>query len=149
MIVLMKRMTLVAHQADEAAILNALQATRAVEVITGGQDNGAQAALERAQSRLQQLGDALRTVRPFTQKKSFLAAPTEAKVDELFDMMPEAVALSDQLGAITRELSSTKAEIDKNESLIAALRPWEAFPSDMQTYQLSKHVKYFTGIIAS
>ena len=149
MIVLMKRMTLVAHQADEAAILNALQATRAVEVITGGQDNGAQAALERAQSRLQQLGDALRTVRPFTQKKSFLAAPAEAKVDELFDMMPEAVALSDQLGAITRELSSTKAEIDKNESLIAALRPWEAFPSDMQTYQLSKHVKYFTGIVAS
>ena len=71
MIVSMKRMTLVAHKADETAILNALQSTRAVEVISGGQDNGAQAALERAQSRLQQLTDALKTMRPYTQKKSF------------------------------------------------------------------------------
>lgn len=149
MIVLMKRMTLVAHKADEAAILNALQATRAVEVISGGQDNGAQAALERAQSRLQQLGDALKTIRPYAQKKSFLAAPAEAKAEELLGMMPEAVALSEQLSHLNRELSTTNAEIDKNGTLIVALRPWEAFPADMQTYQISKHVKYFTGLIAS
>ena len=62
MIVSMKRMTLVAHKADEAKILNALQAIRAVEVISGGEDNGALAALERAQARLQKLGDALKTM---------------------------------------------------------------------------------------
>ncbi|MEZ4509627.1 MAG: hypothetical protein R2881_08375 [Eubacteriales bacterium] len=45
MIVSMKRMTLVAHKADETAILNALQGTGAVEVISNGQDNSAQAAL--------------------------------------------------------------------------------------------------------
>jgi len=149
MIVSMKRMTLVAHKADETAILNALQATRAVEVISGGQDNGAQAVLERAQSRLQQLGDALKTMRPYTQKKSFFAAPAEARADELFLMLPDAVAISEQLSALSRELAATKSEIDKNETLIAALRPWEAFPADMQTYQVSKHVKYFTGIIAA
>ena len=149
MIVSMKRMTLVAHKADEANILNALQATRAVEVISSGADNGAQAALERAQTRLQQLGDALKTMRPYAQKKGFLAAPAEAKAEELFSMLPEAVALSEKLSALSRELTATKSEIDKNEALIAALRPWESFPADMQAYQLSKHVKYFTGLIAS
>ena len=149
MIVSMKRMTLVAHKADEAAILNALQSTRAVEVISGGQDNGAQAALERAQARLQQLTDALKTIHPYAPKKSFFAAPAEAKAEELFLMLPEAVSLSEKLSAINRELAATKSEIEKNETLIEALRPWEAFPADMQRYQLSKKVKYFTGVIAA
>ncbi|MBA4347671.1 MAG: hypothetical protein C0413_02340, partial [Clostridiales bacterium] len=149
MIVSMKRMTLVAHKADETAILNALQSTRAVEVIPGGQDSGVQVALERAQSRLHQIGDALKTMRPFIQKKSFFAAPAQAQAEELFLMLPEAVELSDQLSGISRELAATKSEIDKNETLIAALRPWEAFPADMLSYQLSKKVKYFTGMIAA
>ncbi|MEZ4628697.1 MAG: V-type ATP synthase subunit I [Eubacteriales bacterium] len=149
MIVSMKRMTLVAHKADETAILNALQGTGAVEVISNGQDNSAQAALERAQSRVQQFGDALKTIRPYAPKKSFFAAPAEAKAEELFLMLPDAVSLSEQLSVINRELAATKSEIDKNETLIDALRPWEAFPADMQTYQVSKKVKYFTGIIAT
>ena len=149
MFVSMKRMTLVAHQADEADILNALQATRAVEVIASGAENGAQAPLERAQARLQQLGDALKTMRPYAQKKGFFAAPSEAKAEELFSMLPDAVSLSEKLGVLNRELAATKSEINKNETLIAALRPWEAFPADMQTYSNSKHVKYFTGLIAS
>ena len=149
MIVSMKRMTLVAHKADEAKILNALQAIRAVEVISGGEDNGALAALERAQARLQKLGDALKTMRPYAQKESLFAAPTEAKAEELFALLPEAVTLSDTLSILNRELASTKSEIDKNEALIAALRPWQAFPADMITYFVSKKVKYFTGLIAS
>ncbi|MEZ4509628.1 MAG: V-type ATPase 116kDa subunit family protein [Eubacteriales bacterium] len=64
-------------------------------------------------------------------------------------MLPDAVSLSEQLSVINRELAATKSEIDKNETLIDALRPWEAFPADMQTYQVSKKVKYFTGIIAT
>ena len=149
MIVSMKRMTLVAHKADETAILNALQGTGAVEVISGGQDNSAQAALERAQSRVHQFCDALKTIRPYAPKKSFFAAPAEAKAEELFLMLPDAVSLSEQLSVLNRELAATKSEIDKNETLIDALRPWEAFPADMQTYQVSKKVKYFTGIIAT
>ena len=149
MIVSMKRMTLVAHKADEAHIIKALQTTRAVEVISSGEDNGAQAALERAQARLLQLGDALKTMRPYAQKKGFFTPPVEAEAEELLSQLPEAVALSDKLSLLNRELANTKSEIDKNETLIATLRPWEAFPADMQTYAISKHVKYFTGLIAS
>ena len=149
MIVSMKRMTLVAHKNDEAAILNALQAIRAVEVISSGQDNAAQAALEREQARVHALDSALRSIKPFSTKKAFLAALQEAKAEELFDMLPEATALSEKLSLLNRELSATKSEIDKNETLINTLRPWSAFPADMQTYSASKHVKYFTGLIAS
>jgi len=149
MIVSMKRMTLVAHKDDEAAILSALQAICAVEVISSGQDNAAQAALERAQARVQALGDALKTIRPYTQMKGFFAALQEAKAEELFGMLPEAVSLSDRLSVLNRDLAATKSEIDKNETLINALRPWSAFPADMQNYQASKQVKYFTGLIAS
>ena len=39
MIVSMKRMTLVAHKADETAILKALQAIRSVEIIAEGDEN--------------------------------------------------------------------------------------------------------------
>ena len=148
MIVSMKRMTLVAHKADEADILSALQVTRAVEVISSGQDSGS-STLERAQSRVQQLGDALKAIHPYAQKKSFFSAPSEARAEELASLLPEAVSLSERLSSLNRELSSVKSEIDKNETLITALRPWEAFPADMQKYQQSKHVKYFTGLIAA
>jgi len=149
MIVSMKRMTLVAHKDDEAAILNALQAIRAVEVISSGQDYVAQAALERAQARMQQLNDAMRSVKPFAKKKAFLATLKEAQAEELFDLLPKATALSERLSALNRELAATKSEIDKNETLINTLRPWSAFPADMQAYAASKRVKYFTGLIAS
>ncbi len=149
MIVSMKRMTLVAHKDDEAAILRALQATRAVEVIASGQDDAALAALERAGARVQALSDALNTMRLYADKKSFFAAPPEATAAELLSMLPEAVALSDRLAALNRELAAVKTQIDKNESLLDALRPWHAFPADMQTYQGSRYVKYFTGLIAA
>ncbi len=149
MIVSMKRMTLVAHKADEAAILSALQATRSVEIISNGDDNDTHAALDRAQARLQSLGDALGTMRPYTPKKGMFSSAPEAKADEIASALPEAVALSEKLGSLTRELSATKAEIDKNQEIIDALRPWESFPADMQTFQNSKRVKFYTGLIAA
>ncbi|NLI55040.1 MAG: V-type ATP synthase subunit I [Clostridiales bacterium] len=149
MIVSMKRMTLVAHKADEAAILNALQSTRSVEVIASGDEGDTHTALERADARLQALGDALGTIRPYSQKRGMLDAVPEAKATELAGSLPEAVALSEKLGVLVRELSTTKAEIEKNAELIDSLRPWAAFPADMQTYQSSKRVKYYTGLIAA
>lgn len=145
----MKRMTLVAHKDDEAAILSALQAIRAVEVISSGQDNTAQATLERAHARVHALDTALKSIKPYSTKKAILAALKEAKAEELFDMLPEATALSERLNTLNRELLATKSEIDKNETLISTLRPWSAFPADMQAYQNSKRIKYFTGLIAS
>ena len=149
MIVSMKRITLVAHKDDEARILSALQATRAVEIIPCEGEGTADALLERASARLQAISDALKTIRPFAQKKSMFAAAPEAKVSDIAKTLPEAMTLSEKLSALTRELSATKSEIDKNGTMIESLRPWETFPADMQTYQISKHVKYFTGVIAA
>ena len=149
MIVSMKRITLVAHQADEADILKALQATRSVEIISSESESEAYPTLDRAQARFQQLWDTMHAIRPYSPKKSMFSAAPEAGVDELTQTLPEAVALADVIASLSHELSATKTEIDKNEELIDTLRPWEAFPADMQTYQRSTRVKYFTGLIAA
>lgn len=149
MIVSMKRITLVAHKADEANILSALQATHAVELIPCEGEAASGVLLERASSRLQTLSDALKTIRPFAEKKSMFAAAPEARVSEIAQTLPEAISLSEQLSALSRELSVTKSEIEKNETVIESLRPWQLFPANMQTYSVSKHVKYFTGMIAA
>ena len=149
MIVSMKRITLVAHKADEVNILSALQATHAVELIPCEGEAASGALLERASSHLQTLSDALKTIRPFAEKKSMFAAAPEARVSEIAQTLPEAILLSEQLSALSRELSVTKSEIEKNETVIESLRPWQSFPADMRTYSVSKHVKYFTGTIAA
>ena len=106
-------------------------------------------SLERAEARLRQLGDALSTIRPYSEKKGLLSTAPEARVTQLAESLPEAVALSDKLSTLSHDLAATKSEIDKNEALIASLRPWEAFPADMMSYQNSKKVKYFTGLISA
>ena len=58
MIVPMKRVTLVAHKADEEALLSALQATNAVQLIEGGAEQPESVILEKAESRVQRLKDA-------------------------------------------------------------------------------------------
>ncbi len=149
MIITMKRITLVAHKTDEAAILKALQSAQAVEVLKSGEAAVAFNALEQAELRVQKLKDALTTLRPFGQKRGLLSTPPEMRAQDISLLLPEAVSYSERLAAISRELAATKSEIDKNESTIDALRPWEHFPADMQQFTHAKNVKYFTGIIAS
>lgn len=149
MIVSMKRITLVAHKADEAAILKALQATQSVEVLKSGAAETGLSALETAQARVQKLGDAIGILRPFTEKGSFFSVAPEYRAEELAGILPEADAYSDRLEAISRELAQTKSEIDKNIALIDSLRPWEHFPADMLTFAAAKRVKYFAGLIAA
>lgn len=145
----MKRITLVAHKADEAAILKALQATQSVEILQKGDTGANISALERAEARVQKLKDALVTLRPFGEKRGFFASMPEMRAEELAELLPEAVSYSDQVATIARELASTKSEIDKNEATIDSLRPWEQFPADMQTFSSARTVKYFTGLIAA
>ncbi len=149
MIVQMKRMTLVAHKADEADILQAIQATQAVEVLESGEDTTEQTALDQAEEKVQKLSDALKTLRPFGEKQSLLAARPEASIADVAKQLPKALEFSDRLEDIARELASTRSEIDKNETIIESLRPWEHFPADMQTFQNVRGVKYFTGLIAA
>jgi hypothetical protein len=78
MILRMKRITLVAHKADEADILKALQATDAVEIIenTDLLDDGA-AELAKAQERVHTLSAALTAMKPFAPKKDFFKRQAE------------------------------------------------------------------------
>lgn len=145
----MKRITLVAHKADEAAILKALQATQSVEILKKGDTGANISALERAEARVQKLKDALVTLRPFGEKRGFFASMPEMRAEELAELLPEAVSYSDQVATIARDLASTKSEIDKNEATMDSLRPWEQFPADMQTFSSARTVKYFTGMIAA
>lgn len=145
----MKRMTLVAHRADEAAILQALQATQAVEVLKSGEAPARIAALEKAEARVQKLKDALLTLRPFGEKRGFFSSAPEMRAEEISLLLPEAVSCSDRLSAIAHELAATKSEIEKNEATIDMLRPWEHFPADMQSFCRGNRVKYFTGLLAA
>ena len=149
MIVQMKRVTLVAHNADEASLLSALQAAQSVEVIGEKTEAPDLTALERAEEQVQSLKQALVTLRPFAEKRGFFSAPPEASAAEIGQTLPGGLAISKNLEAISRELSTVRAEMDKNDTLITALRPWEDFPADMQTFQNVRGIKYFTGVIAS
>ena len=149
MIVPMKRITLVAHRADEASILKALQATQSVEILKDADAEADFSALERADARVQALKDALATLHPFRGKQSLFATAPEMRAEELSSLLPEAVSCSERLAALSRELAATKSEIEKNESTIQFLRPWEQFPADMQKFVNSRSVKYFAGLIAA
>ncbi len=151
MIISMKRMTLIAHKSDEEAILKALQATAAVEVIDAAAEDAIpeDEALSLAQREVSKLGETLKTVRPYLDKANFFAPKPEASLSAITEQLPEAVRFSDRLDEIIRELAKTRSEIDKNETVIEALRPWEAFPDDMISYQSAKNVYYFTGLIGA
>ena len=149
MIIKMKRVTLVAHKADEAALLKALQATQAVELIETGDEPGESQALTRADGDVQKLKDALQTLKPFSGKKSLLAARPEVTVGQISDCLPEALSFSTELQDVAQELAKTRSDIEKNENTAALLKPWTAFPADMQTYQSAKTVHYFTGLLGA
>ncbi|MEG2216003.1 MAG: V-type ATP synthase subunit I [Clostridia bacterium] len=143
----MKRITLVAHKADEANVLKALQSTSAVQVIDAAQDALDEQTLAQAEDHVQKLDDALNILKPFAAKKGFLTPKPEATLQQIQKEMPGALGLSDELAQISHELSKKCSEMDQNETVIETLRPWEAFPADMQRYQNSKTVRYFTGFI--
>lgn len=149
MIVQMKRVTLVAHKADEASLLSALQATQSVEVIAEKTEAPDLTALERAEEHVQSLRQALVTLRPFAEKRGFFSATPEASAAEIGRTLPGGLAISKNLETISRELSTVRGEMDKNDTLISTLRPWEHFPADMQSFQNVRGIKYFTGVIAS
>ena len=152
MIISMKRIALVAHKADQEAILRALQATSAVQVIdAAGEEDAAQddPKLSLKQNNVNKLGGTLKTVRPYVEKKGLLAARPEAALSDITGQIPGAIAFSDTLEGLSRELASVKSELEKNESVMESLRIWKAFPGDMMRFQSAKNVQYFTGLIAS
>lgn len=151
MLVKMKRLTLVAHKADEPDILSALQSLGAVEVLPAEAESGARALkqLEAAEQRVQTLSAALATLKPFAPKKGLLSPPVESTMQAIQADMPGAVSESAEIETLSHELSRARSEIEKNQGVIEQLRPWVNFASDMQTFQSAKTVKYFTGLLAA
>lgn len=149
MILRMKRITLVAHKADEADILKALQATDAVEIIenTDLLDDGA-AELAKAQERVHTLSAALTAMKPFAPKKDFLSAKPKQSLETLRKELPDALVAAQRLEDDARELARVNSEIEQNELLMESLRPWQSFPADMQRFNSAKSIQYFPGILA-
>ena len=151
MIISMKRITLVAHKADEEAILEALQATSAVEIIDTAQEEqtSGDAALAAAENNVGKLDSALKAGRAYAPKKGLLAPMPEESLAAITGQMPEAIRFSEQVDAIVRELAKVKGDIEKDGALIDSLRAWENFPDDMLHYQSAKRVHYFVGMLSS
>lgn len=149
MIIPVKRLSLVAHKADEADILKALQRLNAVEVIPDGEATGPANALDEAEARVQRLSAAMAAVRPFAAKRSMLSPLPGASVGKIVDTLPTAMQYSEEIEALQREISGTRAKIDKNLGMLELLEPWLAFPADMQSYRNAKSVRYFTGMLAA
>lgn len=149
MIIPVKRLLLVAHKSDEADILKALQRLNAVEVIPDGEATGPANALDEAEARVQRLSAAMAAVRPFAAKRSMLSPLPGASVGKIVDTLPTAMQYSEEIEALQREISGTRAKIDKNLGMLELLEPWLAFPADMQSYRNAKSVRYFTGMLAA
>lgn len=147
MIVQMKRLTLVAHKTDERAIVDALQPLGAVEVQKDESASFCADQLAAAETRVQKLGDALNVLKPYGEKQGLLAPQPERTLAQISSELPEALRHSEELAHCQQELQRIRSEMEKNTSLIESLRPWEAFPADMQTYRKSKAVRYFPGMI--
>ena len=149
MIVQMKRLTLVAHKADERAIIEALQPLQAVEVLKDENASFGADQLDAAESRVQQLSEALAILKPYGEKKGMLTPKPEASLDAIRSELPEALRHSEELEQCQRELARIRSEAEKNAAVIESLRPWESFPADMQAYKRSRTVRFFPGILAA
>lgn len=150
MIIQMKRIALIAHKADQEAILAALQDTSAVQLVEPDSEGDYEdQRLSLAQSNVNKLGATLKTVRPYVEKKGFFTPTPEAALSEITGEIPEAIRFSDRIENLVRELSSVKSELEKNAAVIDSLRVWESFPDDMARYQSAKHVQYFCGLLAA
>ena len=83
MILKMKRITLIAHKSDEAAILQALQGTGAVEVIAGDEPRAENTGLFDAEERVQKLSSALALMRPYAKKRGMLSPDPEGTLAQI------------------------------------------------------------------
>lgn len=147
MIVPMKRLTLVALQSEEARILQALQAISAVQIIETDEATFDDAALAKAENRVAQLNAARKLLKPYAPKKSMLSPKPEASVQAIFQDLPEALEVSVQLEETDHKRASVRSQMDKQQSLIEALLPWEELPVPIEQIRSTRSTKVLTGIV--
>ena len=150
MIIPMKRLTLVAHKGDEDSIIRALQTTGAVQIIESQDlEQDYSEMLNTSQQKVDSLKDSLKILKPYMEKGNLLAQMPEKGLSEITNEIEPALTLSDDLQKIMGELSKTRSEIEKNEMIISSLRLWEQFPEEMNSFQNSKVIRYFPGLLGA
>ena len=137
----MKKMALIAHHSNRDALLKALQALGAVEVISasleGTQAAAAPATLAALEARLTSVRAALDAIRLYNdEKSSFLAPKPEishhklASAPSLLDESEEIIADIKQLST---DINALKARRQRLRARIAQLEPYVDFDTPLET----------------
>lgn len=146
MIVPMKRLTLIAMQADKESILKALQAAGAVQ-ITGAQEaSGEEADLPALETRVQRLQSATQLLKPLAPKGKLGPKP-EATARALSEGLPQAMRLCEEVEETDRQLSSLRNDMDKRQAVIDSLLPWSGLDTEVQKLKSTETAKYITGTL--
>lgn len=145
MIVPMKRLTLIGRKVDEDALLGALQAISAVQIIPA-EDGRESALLSQLDSRVQRLQSAQYTLKKFA-KKQGLGPKPEKSAEELAEVLPASMELCAKVEELERSISTLQAEAEKHRALAAQLRPWEGLAVDITEIRNTRSVRYFAGFL--
>lgn len=146
MIVPMKRLMLVALKADEEAILQALQRTGTVEVISQADVSDEKTGDEQLFSQVQRFESAAQLLKRYGEKPPMGPKP-EMSAEELFASMPESVALMERTEELDKTLAAARSEIEKKETLIETLLPWERLDARIEDIHATRSVRYAVGFL--
>lgn len=148
MIVPMKRLTLIAMQADKESILEALQAAGAVQVLSAaeGVATEAESDLQALETRVQRLRSAAALLKPLAPKGKMGPKP-EATAQELGAGMDAAMELCEKVEELDRSLAAARNDMDKRQALIDSLQPWSGLDSPIENIKSTKTVRYVTGFL--
>lgn len=146
MIVPMKRLTLIAMQSDKAAILEALQAAGAVQIISAAEPTGEEADLAKLENRVQRLTSAQLLLKPLAPKAKMGPKP-EKKLAELRADMPAALEFCEEVESIDRDLAAVRNDMDKRQALSESLLPWSELDTKIENIKSTNTTKYLTGML--
>lgn len=68
--------------------------------------------------------------------------------EELFASMPESVALMERTEELDKTLAAARSEIEKKETLIETLLPWERLDARIEDIHATRSVRYARGLFA-
>ncbi|MBE5785737.1 MAG: V-type ATP synthase subunit I [Clostridiales bacterium] len=146
MIVPMKRLTLIALKADEAAIMKALQRAGAVEVISRGEEADDAALRERLDQDAQRMQTAAELLKPYGKKPPMGPKP-ERSADELYASTAESAALTERAEALGAKLAALRQETEKHRALIEQLSPWRELTAPVESIRPTKNIRFETGFL--
>ena len=155
-IVEMKRMTLLAPQADQERLLRALQKMRCVEISQPDPDAQAQSpdasALSAVREQLRRVDWALGQLKRYDTagKPMFGAYPqvTPEDTDAVWKEQARYMLLVDTLEDFERRRGEMKAQELRAQNLIAQYTPWqEMTEAPSQALKATGHVRFFAGTL--